>query len=706
MDWSKKNDALARTLSRRDFDPLKYAHSISKESDGDKDLIENRQRVKMLGEQTAQILKKQVYKNYQLFIDTAKEISFLEGEMFQLNNILTDQKSLMDDMIKTFQPKDQHAEEKLQENKFQNKNVNKELERKKIMKSLLTKVEDCESVVNDPSRYLVHDGDAVELDMDSFQNINKFHLFLFNDCLMLTTPIQSTYQRGRGKQVASVDKFMYKFVASWQIDTLAMVNARDIAQRVKNAFKILVFANARMFQCENAKEKREWIEVMDLTKRQHLSEESNEPKISQPKSPISPIITKNPFELTSPTKSKVETLMEGNNVEESRVLTSQFNNEFEDLDVFIAQRMFEKAVDSLLKLKKLVSNIPSEKPRKNCEEKLEARNSQLVDVLCSELKSTPDRSLRRGCSVLRRPVTLLIKQGQVFKACDLFLKNRSSAIEFALQQLRTEGSITLFINKLSKIFFSNINETADEFQHAFGEISGCFSAFGVWVESEMRTFVNKLSEQVFSGNQHISDIAECVHHALLYCSKLQTRGLDLNFLLNNLLHDQLSRSIKGHRQKVIDATNLRNSEEIWRQINTGTPQAAEKLVEEMRSLGLNNFGDFKFDGCFFNLTTSSIAFTRALLSHVDACTKISTLEMEKLILKGIYEIEICATQFIVGCLNAERSNKKKFSLIKQNAKFLAISVFPLVETKIKKHLNHKPKDLEKLRTSFLQEVSK
>ena len=41
--------------------------------------------------------------------------------------------------------------------------------------------------------------------------------------------------------------------------------------------------------------------------------------------------------------------MEGNNVEESRVLTSQFNNEFEDLDVFIAQRMFEKAVDSLLK---------------------------------------------------------------------------------------------------------------------------------------------------------------------------------------------------------------------------------------------------------------------------------------------------------------------------------------------------------------------
>ena len=63
-----------------------------------------------------------------------------------------------------------------------------------------------------------------------------------------------------------------------------------------------------------------------------------------------------------------------------------------------------------------------------------------------------------------------------------------------------------------------------------------------------------------------------------YLFQLQTRGLDLSFLLNNLLHDQLSKSLKGHRQKVIDATNLRNSEEVWRQINTGTPQVSLKLL--------------------------------------------------------------------------------------------------------------------------------
>ena len=51
------------------------AKSISAQSDGDKDLQEVKQRILNLGDETAQVLKKQVYHNYQQFIDTAKEIS-------------------------------------------------------------------------------------------------------------------------------------------------------------------------------------------------------------------------------------------------------------------------------------------------------------------------------------------------------------------------------------------------------------------------------------------------------------------------------------------------------------------------------------------------------------------------------------------------------------------------------------------------------
>ena len=51
----------------------------------------------------------------------------------------------------------------------------------------------------------------------------------------------------------------YKFQALYELDSLAVVNARDVAN-CKNAFKILMFPDSRMFQAENAKEKvrREW----------------------------------------------------------------------------------------------------------------------------------------------------------------------------------------------------------------------------------------------------------------------------------------------------------------------------------------------------------------------------------------------------------------------------------------------------------------
>jgi len=688
---TKHSTALAKTLNHRTFDPIKFANSISKESDGDKDLHETRHRVHLLGEETAQVLKKQVYQNYQLFINTAKEISFLEGEMFQLSNILTEQKNLMENMTKTFAAKEQLSDDIGHEKRNQQILLNKETEKKQVMESLLTKVEGCEKVVKVAGRSLVFDGDVLELDMDTFEVLEKVHLFIFNDCVMLATSVNSR----RGKTTSE----RYKFQTVWEIDTLAMVNARDIG-RVKNAFKMLVFANARMFQCETAKEKREWIEIMDSTKRRHLSKEDRE---EDP--PTSPSIKT--FEVqTSPKISKIDEINANMIDEEVRHFLNVFSNMTEDLDVFIAQRSFEEAVDSTLEMKQLISEIRDPISSKDTTEKLELRINQLVKVLLGELKTTPDRSLRRGAAVLRRPVGLLIRLDQVSKACQLFLKNRSGALEFSIQQLRTEGSLTLFINKLCKIFFSFLKETANEFKISFDEIDGCFSAFTVWMETEMIKFVDRLAVQVFTGSSEISDVAECVLSARKYCSKLASCGLQLDFLLNNLLLRHISSSLRDHRQKIIDATNLRNSEENWRPLNLGDPQAVEKLCAEMKKLGIQNFQDFCYESCFIHLTSSTIALTRALLLHVDVCLKMAVPENENDIIEGIVEIISSYTQFIDGCLHSEKNRQNKFQLIKQNARFLAISLIPLIEQKLKKEIVQPLNKLVKLRTTFLQKICK
>ena len=48
-----------------------------------------------LSEDTNSQLKKNVYQNYGQFIETAKEISYLESEMYQLAHMITEQRNLL-----------------------------------------------------------------------------------------------------------------------------------------------------------------------------------------------------------------------------------------------------------------------------------------------------------------------------------------------------------------------------------------------------------------------------------------------------------------------------------------------------------------------------------------------------------------------------------------------------------------------------------
>ena len=49
-------------------------------------LLEMKQKVQILAEKTAQELKKNVYKNYTQFIETAREISSMYYKLFSMKN--------------------------------------------------------------------------------------------------------------------------------------------------------------------------------------------------------------------------------------------------------------------------------------------------------------------------------------------------------------------------------------------------------------------------------------------------------------------------------------------------------------------------------------------------------------------------------------------------------------------------------------------
>lgn len=75
---------------------LSDVRELSQRWVGCHELRQQRKAVQSLSETTNVSLKKNVYDNYTQFIETAKEITHLESEMYQLSHLLSEQKALLD----------------------------------------------------------------------------------------------------------------------------------------------------------------------------------------------------------------------------------------------------------------------------------------------------------------------------------------------------------------------------------------------------------------------------------------------------------------------------------------------------------------------------------------------------------------------------------------------------------------------------------
>ena len=151
-----------------------------------------------MSESTHTQLKKNVYQNYRQFIDTAKEIAFLESEMYQLSHMITDQRNLLYELTQfsvtgekidstsvLSDVEDEVVKEKPPEDV---KNSRKEFEEgRKRLFELLEKVEDCSQVMDVPTRYLLHNADLVEMDVAENTALHRVHGYLTNDGFMVAT---------------------------------------------------------------------------------------------------------------------------------------------------------------------------------------------------------------------------------------------------------------------------------------------------------------------------------------------------------------------------------------------------------------------------------------------------------------------------------------------------------------------------------------
>ena len=185
--------------------------------------------------------------------------------MYQLAHMITEQRNLLHELMESSILGDKSMEdptevvsepteaEKVKDEKAKTRTEIEEGRRK--LYELLEKVEGCSHVTDVPTRYLLHDGDLVEMDVTENTALHRVHGYLMNDGFMVATWIPN--RRGPVR---------FKYSCLYELDSLAVVNVRDFGG-IKCAFRLLVFPDARLFQCANAESKTTWMEAFENAKR-------------------------------------------------------------------------------------------------------------------------------------------------------------------------------------------------------------------------------------------------------------------------------------------------------------------------------------------------------------------------------------------------------------------------------------------------------
>lgn len=154
-------------------------------------MLQLKDNLETLSEDTQTQLKCHVYKNHSAFLDVAREMNALEGDLSEMNHLLTEQRGLisaLEDALFSGSTDDQldAARTKVQTESSGNGN-NEDEPATNSLSVLLDCVDGCSRIVDVPERALVFWSDLIELDTDRLVAIANVRVFLMNDALLIAT---------------------------------------------------------------------------------------------------------------------------------------------------------------------------------------------------------------------------------------------------------------------------------------------------------------------------------------------------------------------------------------------------------------------------------------------------------------------------------------------------------------------------------------
>jgi exocyst complex component 8 len=537
-------------------------------------------------QKTKEALKEKVFENYSQFIETAREISHLESEMYQLSHILVDQRNLIE----------QIKEETLLDDQktciIDNTEVSDEQDQNKkaisIIKEALVGYEK-----NLDGKLFIHEGSLIELDANDYRPICRSHLFLFNDLLIIAK--------------IKHDKKL-EFLCEYETKKLAVINIKELTG-VKNAINI-IYADAqknssRIYQTINAAAKTEWIEKFDVAMKGSQMPPKVKSQAPQPPKTLqkqrSSIETQSICsDITlSPTASTIEIYA-----------PEWINSISEEIQAEIAQRHFEDSLILIQKCEDYMQKNPTFYNFAETQEKVKNFKIILSNVLLHELSIAECRDLQSVLRSSRRLLKLLVEMNKSREASAIFLKICTTAIRTSQRQARRNNL------QVSELFFCDLAQVASEFLRAFKSQAACTSALTVWSNDELQYFIQQLIKHYLTKGSNLDAVAKVVNNVREPCSELTKIGLDLNYYMEGLLRNTLEQLIEESKYRLIE--NVNRTEEVWQPYNLLSKSNLRTLLKELSAIGIDLTEHVTGD-TWINLTQSTVNFCRHFLTVTESC---------------------------------------------------------------------------------------
>lgn len=650
-------DSLAKVFTTENFNPDKFVKELGAQCVGADELRQQRSKIQELANNTSAQLKRNVYQNYMQFIETAKEISHLESEMYQLSQLLSEQRSLLSTLGSTRATGVMF--EDLSESQLENidDSVSKEEEQKQKLMQLLENVEGAMSLAETPGRICLHEGSLLELDSLEGTPLKRVHAYLFNDVFMVASWLANGNRRGPPR---------YKMQVVYNLESLAIVNVRDLGT-VKLAFKLLAFSDTRVFQCATATSKKEWLDKYEQAKKMKLAEDNPTDAQNNAK--------RSKEEKTMPSRSM--------SLDSNTLGIDDEDTEFhepppewmlevaEDLDSCIAQRHFEEAYSLLEKAKAYLKDAQTTPLLVEIQSRVNDRGRSLVEVLTKELElSAEAKSLQGGgLRSARRVVRLLIQLNRSAQACHLYLRLCSAVLKARLRRVKREGAIAPYAKQLSAIAFSNIVEIAKEFLKIFPQSTNCTSGLVVWCSQEIKHLTTHLTKHLFIPQVSLSTLVECIVNVRSHCDQLTQLGMDFRYQLDGQLRSPLAKAIQEAGEKYVDTVKVHIAEDIWRPTNLETSKNVQKLLSELDDLGITVPPSYLTNDCWLALTDNTLAFSKIYVSLLEDCLSVATPELMATIDAVLISVMRTQVQHIIVSLTNPKLKQEK-QLVHDNATYV------------------------------------